>query len=164
MENTELDVCEFELLNCHACDNFETYIHSINDLSKLKVVKRNLLLQKMQIEDSFNGKVADWLVTKVGTMACFYLFIVLATLPLIVSSWMGVIGYVSSGYLQLILLPLIVVAGNRADNLREQRMQKEWRINLINAVIEEIVDSETLELQLDEAKFNEIMKKKFEEK
>jgi len=141
------DNCETEALNCHNCLEFETYVNTITDIQKLKQIKKLLIIQKPQVDNSFNGKIADFLVSKVGTMGCFYAFIVLATIPLIIPSLMQFLGYLSSGYLQLVLLPLIMVAGNRTDAIREQRNEREWKINLINAAIEELLEDETLEFQ-----------------
>lgn len=142
---SECTDCELEVINCHDCEEFENYVMAINDLGKLKTIRRNLMLIKPSLEDTISGKIADWLVSVVGTMSCFYLFIVLATIPLVFPGLMSVVGYFSSGYLQLILLPLIMVAGNRADALREQKNEKEWKINLISNIIEEMIDNETLD-------------------
>jgi len=138
------DNCETEVLNCHNCSDFDAYVSSISDLQKLKQIKKILIFQKPQVDNSFNGKIADLLVSKVGTMGCFYSFIVLATIPLIFQNLMQFLSYLSSGYLQLVLLPLIMVAGNRTDAIREQRNEREWKINLINAAIEELLEDESL--------------------
>lgn len=139
--------CKDEPMNCHTCEEFETYIAGITDISKLKYVRKNLMIQKPKIDDSINGKIADWLTDKVGTMWCFYVFIVLATVPVIEPKLMSTVGYFSSGYLQLILLPLIVVAGNRTDIIREQKNEREWKINVINDRIDELNNEENIKLQ-----------------
>jgi len=138
------DNCETEVINCNTCEDFDVYVNSISDIQKLKKIRKILIFQKPQNDASFNGKIADMLVAKVGTMGCFYAFIVLATIPLISQNLMQFVSYLSSGYLQLVLLPLIMVASNRTDAIREQRNEREWKISLVNAAIEELLEDESL--------------------
>jgi uncharacterized membrane protein len=66
-------------------------------------------------------KFALWIANKVGTLPFFWLCNALVITPLIAPSTMPVVQFVSSGYLQLVLLPLILIATNlqnRHDSLR----------------------------------------------
>lgn len=91
-------------------------------------------------EETLNpmDKVALFLTRIVGTMWCFYLFCILAFVPLVFPQTLAIVQFVSSGFLQLVLLPLILVgtalqsrhAEVRADlefetTMREERENKE---------------------------------------
>jgi hypothetical protein len=70
-------------------------------------------------------KVAIWLTKVVGTMGFFWACAVLVTVPLFWKDAMPVVQYVSSGYLQLILLPLIMVGQallSRAGEMQANQM------------------------------------------
>lgn len=132
--------CENIHVECWDCDHFENYVNITNDVDILKDVRKQLIIYKPEPDNSFSGKVADWLVSRVGTMKCFYLLAILTTIPLLFPITMPVIQYISSGYLQLILLPLIIVAGNRTDMIRQQVHDREWKISVINSKIDELID------------------------
>ena len=79
---------------------------------------------------SKTDKVALFITRKVGTMSFFYFCLALVTLPLFFSSTMPVIQYMSSGYLQLILLPLILVGQNLQSRHSELRAQHDYETNV----------------------------------
>lgn len=58
-----------------------------------------------------NDSIAIYLSAAFSTMTCFWVFLALALLPLIVPRLMPEVQFISSGVLQLIALPLIAVAG-----------------------------------------------------
>lgn len=68
---------------------------------------------------TFNRKFAVWIGTHVGSMYCFYLFNVLALLSAKAAfethNLVPIINWVSSNWIQLILLPAIMVAQNVAQ-------------------------------------------------
>ncbi|HEY5267976.1 MAG TPA: hypothetical protein VII94_02485 [Candidatus Saccharimonadales bacterium] len=70
-------------------------------------------------EKNFNDKFAVWIGTHVGTMYCFYLFNVLAFLSakaaFATHNLVPIVNWVSSNWIQLILLPAIMVAQNIAQ-------------------------------------------------
>jgi hypothetical protein len=90
----------------------------------------------------FNKRLALWLATNVGTMTCFYIFTVLAlcSLPAILSefsafhtvfphwlisaSLIALIAWVSSNFLQLILLPALMVGQNLQNEAADARATK----------------------------------------
>ena len=79
---------------------------------------------------SKTDKLALFITTRVGTMGFFYFCLAMVTLPLIFKSTMPTVQYLSSGYLQLILLPLILVAQNLQGRHSELRAQHDYETNL----------------------------------
>ena len=70
-------------------------------------------------------KMALKLVSYVGTMEFFIACVVLAIMPFIIPSSMPVVQYVSSGFLQLVLLPLILFGQNvqsRLEDIKSENM------------------------------------------
>lgn len=70
-------------------------------------------------EKNFNDKFAIWIGTHVGTMYCFYLFNVIAILSakaaFATHNLVPIVNWVSSNWIQLVLLPAIMVAQNIAQ-------------------------------------------------
>ncbi len=68
---------------------------------------------------SFNNTLAVWIGTHVGSMYCFYLFNVIAFLSfksaIDTHNLVPIINWVSSNWIQLVLLPAIMVAQNVAQ-------------------------------------------------
>jgi uncharacterized membrane protein len=79
---------------------------------------------------SKTDRLALFITKRVGTMGFFYFCLVLVTLPLLFKSTMPVIQYLSSGYLQLILLPLILVGQNLQSRHAELRAQHDYETNV----------------------------------
>ncbi len=77
--------------------------------------------------NKFNQKFAVWIGTHVGSMYCFYLFNVLALLSAKAAfqthNLVPIINWVSSNWIQLILLPAIMVAQNIAQDAQEAKSQ-----------------------------------------
>jgi hypothetical protein len=78
--------------------------------------------------EGFNAKFALLLTRVVGTMACFYLFNVIA-IPALYESFKGgglipIINAVSSNWLQLILLPALMVGQNLQAVASDRRAAK----------------------------------------
>jgi hypothetical protein len=74
-------------------------------------------------------RVAVWLTDRIGTMSFFFFCLVMVTIPLIFPTTMPVVQYISSGYLQLILLPLIMVGQNLQGRHAEARAEADFEIN-----------------------------------
>ena len=79
-------------------------------------------------QQGFNTRLAVWLTRNVGTMACAYLFAVIGISGLIGAftnnaSLVLIFGSISSYFLQLVLLPVILVGGNVLN--RHQELQTE---------------------------------------
>lgn len=75
-------------------------------------------------------KLALFITKHVGTMTFFYFCLVLVTIPLFWKPSMPFIQYISSGYLQLILLPLILVGQNLQSRHAELRAQHDYETNI----------------------------------
>jgi hypothetical protein len=79
-------------------------------------------------QQGFNTRLAVWLTRNVGTMACAYLFAVIGIAGLIGAftdnaSLVLIFGSISSYFLQLVLLPVILVGSNVLN--RHQELQSE---------------------------------------
>lgn len=79
---------------------------------------------------SKTDKLALFITSKIGTMEFFYFCLVLVTLPLLFTSTMSVVQYLSSGFLQLILLPLILVGQNLQSRHAELRAKHDYETNI----------------------------------
>lgn len=91
-------------------------IQNVNDLREAKL--------------TLQDHIALRATSVVGTMWFFYACAIMVTIPLIVPKVMPVIQYISSGYLQLILLPLIMVAQNLQSRHSETREENDYQVNL----------------------------------
>lgn len=104
-------------------------IRTIADLRKefAPIVNTNEIHQSHLTK---TDKLALFIVKKVGTMGFFYICTILVTVPLIFTPAMPIIQYISSGYLQLILLPLIMVGQNLQGRHAELRAQHDYETNV----------------------------------
>lgn len=75
-------------------------------------------------------KLALFITNRVGTMGFFYFCLILVTVPLVFNPALPVVQYISSGYLQLILLPLIMVGQNLQGRHSELRAQHDYETNV----------------------------------
>jgi uncharacterized membrane protein len=113
---------------------FETPLHpeKIKTVSDLKrefaPISNTNEIHKSHL--SRTDRLALFITSRVGTMSFFYFCLALVTMPLIFSSTMPIIQYLSSGYLQLILLPLILVGQNLQSRHSELRAQHDYETNL----------------------------------
>lgn len=86
------------------------------------------LRRDLQAADSFNAKVAVLLTRVVGTMWCFWVFngIALVSLPSAIrqGSTTVLINWVSSNWIQLILLPALMVGQNLQNAAADARAAK----------------------------------------
>ena len=79
----------------------------------------------MELVTNFNKFIALNITKIVATMWCFYAFSILTIIPLIYPSTQSIIGFVSSSFLQLVLLPLLMVSGNLQSDKSETRAKKD---------------------------------------
>jgi hypothetical protein len=79
----------------------------------------------------FNGRVGLAITTAVGTMICAYVFAVIAVISLPSALSSGnltiIIAWVSSNFLQLILLPVIIVGQNLQARAADKRSEQTYR-------------------------------------
>jgi len=79
---------------------------------------------------SLTDRIALRATNIVGTMGFFFACAIMVTIPLLFRSAMPVIQYISSGYLQLILLPLIMVGQNLQSKHSELRAENDYQVNM----------------------------------
>ena len=79
----------------------------------------------------FNGRIGLLITTLVGTMICAYVFaaIALVSLPSAISSHnlTIIIAWISSNFLQLVLLPIIIVGQNLLAKAADKRSEQTYR-------------------------------------
>lgn len=81
---------------------------------------------------SFSERIANWITNKVGTMVCAGLFALLAfiSLPSVLSSHntIIIISWVTQAFLQLVLLPVIIVGQNIQNKHSELRADATYEL------------------------------------
>jgi hypothetical protein len=121
-----------------------------------RVINPRDLLQK---EKSFNDKFAVWIGTHVGTMYCFYLFNVLALLSakaaFATHNLVPIVNWVSSNWIQLILLPAIMVAQNVAQKASDAKSEAD---HMTLTYLANLQDEQMVELK-SQGQILELLKK-----
>ena len=106
----------------------EVHLHTRNYLPALLRLGPRQLKRDVHGADTFNGKVAIVLTRVVGTMWCFWVFngIALISLPSAINSGnlTILIAWVSSNWIQLILLPALMVGQNLQNLAADARSAK----------------------------------------
>ena len=104
--------------------------------TKLKIKNVNIT-HKEQL--SVTDKIALWITNKVGTFGFFVFTVVLTIAPFVIPGIMPIIQFVSSAFLQLVLLPLIIIGQNLQSQHAELRAESTYDIaNKSEREIEEI--------------------------
>ena len=75
---------------------------------------------------SKGDKIARFITKYVGTLGFFYICVILVVTPLLLPGALPVIQYISSGILQLLLLPLILISQNLQDRHEELIAQHDY--------------------------------------
>jgi len=94
-------------------------------------------------------RVALFITNHIGTIEFAIFCVLLVSIPLIWKSTMSVILYISSGYLQLVFLPLIMVGQNLQSRHSEKRAESEYELNVkndqqIKSILEKLEKQEEL--------------------
>jgi hypothetical protein len=89
-----------------------------------------------------NDTMAANVTLAMGTMWCVYLFLVWSLLPLIVTGSQQIVFYVSSGVLQLVCLPLIIVSQHVLNRARTMRAAQDHA-----AVMQVLADIKAVQLE-----------------
>ena len=105
---------------------------------------------------SKTDKLALFITKHVGTMSFFYFCFILVTIPLIFKGTMTAVFYISSGYLQLILLPLIMVGQNLQGRHSELRAEHDYETNI---KAEKEIEAILLHLEKQDETMLEILRK-----
>lgn len=75
-------------------------------------------------------KAALFVTERVGSMGFFFACLALVAIPIVFNSALPTIQYVSSGILQLILLPLILIGQNLQGRHAELRAEHDFETNV----------------------------------
>ena len=75
-----------------------------------------------------NNTIAVFITNIVGTMWCAYAFAILVIIPLFYPQTNTFIQYISSAFLQLVLLPLIMVGQNVLNSVTENRAKRDHKM------------------------------------
>lgn len=105
---------------------------------------------------SRTDKIALAITKRVGTMGFFYACAIMVTIPLIFAPAMPIVQYISSGYLQLILLPLIMVGQNLQGRHAELRAEHDYETNI---KAEKEIESILLHLEKQDEMMLDILKR-----
>jgi uncharacterized membrane protein len=105
---------------------------------------------------SKTDKLALYITKRVGTMGFFYICAILVTIPIFFAPALPVVQYISSGYLQLILLPLIMVGQNLQGRHAELRAEHDYQTNI---KAEKEIEAVLLHLEKQDQTMLEILKR-----
>ena len=102
----------------------------------------------IKIENNFNNKFAVWIATHVGSMYCFYIFNLIAFLSaksaFQTHNLVPIVNWISSNWIQLILLPAIMVAQNVAQKATDAKSQAD---HMTLTYLTNLQDQQMLELK-----------------
>ncbi len=101
-------------------------------------------------------KMALSVTNTVGTMGFVFACVILVAIPLIFNSALPIVQYISSGILQLILLPLILVGQNLQGRHAELRAQHDFETNV---KAEKEIETVLLHLEKQDEMMLEILKR-----
>jgi hypothetical protein len=87
---------------------------------------------KDPLKTTLNGRLALWITDNVGTMWCAYLFAVIGITGIIASvsnntTLVLIVASVSGYFLQLVLLPIIIVGQNLQSAAADQRAERTFK-------------------------------------
>lgn len=77
-------------------------------------------------------RIAVWVTNHIGTIEFAIFCVILVSIPLVWKSTMSVVLYISSGYLQLVMLPLIMMGQNLQSRRSERRAEADYEVDLKN--------------------------------
>ena len=108
-----------------------SHIH-VKSLEELKKLRKKIIHVNEEHADSLyiTDKIALWITNKVGTFGFFIFCICLTVIPFIFPATMQVVMFISSSFLQLVLLPLIIIGQNLQNKHSEIRAQSDYEINV----------------------------------
>lgn len=75
-------------------------------------------------------RLASWIANHVGTIYFFYFCCLLALLPLFFTGLLPLVQFISSAFLQLVLLPIILISQNLQNRHTELRSEHEYSLNI----------------------------------
>ena len=87
---------------------------------------------KDPLHKNFNGRLALWITDHVGTMWCAYIFAVIGLIGIVASltnntTIVLIVASVSGYFLQLVLLPIIIVGQNLQSEASDRRAESTYK-------------------------------------
>ena len=87
---------------------------------------------KDPLKSNFNGRLALWITNNVGTMWCAYIFAVIGIIGIVASltnnaELVLIIAAISGYFLQLVLLPIIIVGQNLQSEAADHRSEQTYK-------------------------------------
>ena len=87
---------------------------------------------KDPLKENLNGRIALWITNNVGTMWCAYIFAVIGTIGIVASltnnaELVLIIAAISGYFLQLVLLPIIIVGQNLQSEAADHRAEQTYK-------------------------------------
>lgn len=111
-------------------------------------------------DKSFNDRFAVWIARNVGSMYCFYLFNVIAFLSAQAAfethNLVPIVNWVSSNWIQLVLLPAIMVAQNVAQQATDAKAEAD---HMTLTYLANLQDEQMVELK-NQSEILEMLKNK----
>ena len=128
---------------------------SLSELIKKAPSVRNVNIEhkeKLKITD----KIALWVIKQVGTFYFAVFCIILTVMPFMIPSLMTLVMFISSSFLQLVLLPLIMIGQNLQSLHAEARAEADFEVNTkaeeeIRTILEHLESQNKILLQQNEA-------------
>ena len=114
-----------------------------------KFIHRDHALKKVHGDHAvgrFNAKLAVWITKHVGTMWCAYIFAVLGIAGVVGAlggnaALVLIVGAISGFFLQLVLLPIIIVGQNISQALSDARAEEDHKtITVMHAMLKKALD------------------------
>ena len=118
--------------------------------------------QTHQATLNWSMRLAAWITSHVSTMSFFWLCFILVTIPLIWKSSMPTVQYISSGYLQLILLPILGIGQAMQTRHAELMAQSDYAVNLKAEALMETLITEMEEQKEEITYLKEMLEKSLE--
>ncbi len=132
-------------------DRLKPHPHVINPKELLKKDESGF--------NRFNQRFAVWIGTHVGSMYCFYLFNVIALLSAKAAfethNLVPIVNWISSNWIQLILLPAIMVAQNVAQQATDAKSEAD---HMTLTYLANLQDEQMVELK-SQSRILEILEK-----
>jgi uncharacterized membrane protein len=103
-------------------------VKKLSELKQSALPVRNVNIERKE-KLSVTDKIALWVINRVGTWQFAVFCILLTVTPILVPATMQVVMFISSSFLQLVLLPLIMIGQNLQSAHSEARAEADFEVN-----------------------------------
>lgn len=138
--------------------NINKYMNTIKTLEDLRrelsPIQNTNEVHRLHLTKT--DRLALFITSHIGTMGFFYCCLILVTAPFFIPTLLPLIQYISSGFLQLIFLPLIMVGQNLQGRHSELRAQHTYETNIKS---EKEIEAILLHLEKQDATMLEILQR-----